>query len=200
MIATMCIMVARVTLSGTFSAVCPRYPAGMRTVVVGDRPAELETWLQQRRALGQDLFDEVWEGEHHVVPAPHGRHGRIDHQLARALGPRADAVGLYASGPLNLGGPDDYRVPDQAYLRRAEPALYNPTAALVVEIVSPGDETRRKEDFYFRAGVEELLIVDPEVQTVEWFTRGSDGFESTLTSSLFALSAVELATRLEWPA
>ena len=171
----------------------------MRTVVVGDRPVELETWLERRRALGQDLFDEVWEGEYHVVPAPHGRHGRIDHQLARILGPRADAAGLSASGPLNLGRPDDHRVPDQAYLRSAESALYNPTAALVVEIVFPGDETRAKMGFYFRAGVEELLIVDPEAQTVEWLKRGRDVFVPVPTSSLLVLSAAELATQLDWP-
>ncbi|MGH8929470.1 MAG: hypothetical protein ACRDZO_02230 [Egibacteraceae bacterium] len=44
----------------------------VRTVIAGKRPPEIESWLERRRALGQDLFDEVWEGDYHVGPAPHG--------------------------------------------------------------------------------------------------------------------------------
>src|SRR4051794_826348 len=40
---------------------------GMRTVLVGSPPAEVEAWLERRRQLGLDRFDEVWEGESHVV-------------------------------------------------------------------------------------------------------------------------------------
>lgn len=171
----------------------------MRTVLVGPPPAEVEAWLERRRVLGQDRFDEVWEGEYHVVPAPHGRHGRVDDQLARLLGPRADTAGLQGSGPLNIGRPDDYRVPDRAYLRTTGVDLYQPTAAIIVEIVSPGDETRRKFDFYYNAGVEELLIVDPEARTVEWFERGSDGFVPADGSRLLGLAGAELAAALRWP-
>lgn len=186
------------TLRHFLSALGTPYPGPVRTVVLG-KPPELAAWLERRRALGQDLFDEVWKGEYHVAPGPHGRHGRVDHQLARLLGPRADAAGLFSSGPLNLGRPDDYRVPDQAYLGSAEPALYNVTAAVVVEIVSPGDETRAKLDFYFGSGVEELLIVDPEARTVEWFGRGSEGFVPVPASVVLGLSAKELAATLAWP-
>jgi Uma2 family endonuclease len=172
----------------------------MRTVLLGQPPTEVKAWLERRRALGQDLFDEVWEGDYHVAPAAHGRHGRIDDQLARILGPRADAGGLYGSGPLNIGRPDDYRVPDRAYLRTASVDMYQPTAAIIVEIVSPGDETRRKFGFYYDAGVEELLIVDPEAQTVEWFSRGGDGFVAADASRLLGLSAAALVAELTWPA
>lgn len=171
----------------------------MRTVLVGSPPAEVEAWLERRRQLGLDRFDEVWEGEYHVVPGPHGRHGRVDHELVRLLGPRADEAGLYGSGPLNIGNPDDYRVPDQAYLRTPDVELYQPSTALVVEIVSPGDETRRKLDFYHRAGVEELLIVDPEAHTVEWFARAADRFVPTDHSQILGLSAAELAAAITWP-
>jgi Uma2 family endonuclease len=115
------------------------------------------------------------------------------------LGPRADAAGLYGSGPLNIGYPDDYRVPDQAYLRTPGVDMYRPSAALVVEIVSPGDETLRKLDFYHRAGVEELLIVDPEAHTVEWFERAADRFVPTDHSQLLGLSAPELDAAITWP-
>jgi hypothetical protein len=38
----------------------------MRTVVVGERPPELEALIQRRRQLGQDLYDEVrqWPAQH----------------------------------------------------------------------------------------------------------------------------------------
>jgi len=41
----------------------------MRTVLL-EPPAEVRAWLARRRELGQDLYDEVWEGEYHVAPAP----------------------------------------------------------------------------------------------------------------------------------
>lgn len=48
----------------------------MRSVVLGERPPELEEFLERRRALGQDGYDEVWEGEHHAAPgAPVARRG-----------------------------------------------------------------------------------------------------------------------------
>jgi len=46
----------------------------MRTVVVGERPRELAEWIERRRSLGQDLFDEVWDEEYHVVPGPSAEH------------------------------------------------------------------------------------------------------------------------------
>jgi hypothetical protein len=100
----------------------------MRTVLVGERPREVEELIERRRALGQDLFDEVWEGEYHLVPAPHGRHGQVDYQLARILGPLADQAGLRGSGPCNIGVADDYRVPDQAYLADVSPQTFYPYA------------------------------------------------------------------------
>ena len=70
----------------------------MRTLFVTDPPPVVEDWLAQRRALGQDRFDEVWEGEYHVAPYAHGRHGIVQHQLALVLGPFADRAGLRADG------------------------------------------------------------------------------------------------------
>src|SRR5262249_19108265 len=114
----------------------------MRTVLVGQPPVEVESFLGRRRALGQDLFDEVWEGEYHVVPAPHGRHGQVEYELVALLRPHAGRAGLRGSGPYNIGEPDNYRVPDQAYfLVETQPHTFNATAEIVVEIVSPGDES-----------------------------------------------------------
>ena len=133
----------------------------MRTVVLGEPPAPLAEWLDQRRRNGQDLFDEVWEGVYHVAPAPARRHGDVDDQLAALLRAPARSRELWPSGPLNIGEPGDYRVPDRAYLRDREMATFVRTAAVVVEIVSPDDETYAKFDFYAARRVEEVIVVDP---------------------------------------
>jgi Uma2 family endonuclease len=171
----------------------------MRTVLLDPPPAELEAWLEQRRARGQDLFDEVWEGEYHVAPSPHVRHGLVDDQLTVILSSRARTAGLLGSGPCNIGHPDDYRVPDHAYFRDRPGEIWNATAAIVVEIVSPGDESRNKLPFYHRAGVEEVLIVDPEVRLVEWFRRSDKDFDLTDRSDLLGISSAELAAAIDWP-
>jgi Uma2 family endonuclease len=171
----------------------------MRTVLLGEQPAPLRTWLEQRRALGLDRYDEVWEGEYHVAPEAHGRHGLVDHQLRFLLDGRARAAGLVGSSPLNLGRPDDYRVPDQAYLRKPATDVWNSTAAIVVEVVSPGDESYAKLGFYHRLGVEEVLIVDPLRQAVEWHGRNDEGFERTGASRLLAVTEADLAAEIDWP-
>ncbi|MFN8518153.1 MAG: Uma2 family endonuclease [Chloroflexota bacterium] len=172
----------------------------MRTTFVMDPPPIVEDWLAQRHAQGQDLYDEVWEGEYHVAAAPTNRHAQVQTRLVRLLGPRADSAGLLEVGPCNIGRPTDFRVPDLAFLRREEHPVWNPTAAIVVEVVSPGDESRRKFAFYHLRGVEEVLIVDPDARTVEWFVRASDAFVAADGSQILALSGAELADALDWPA
>ena len=61
----------------------------MRTALVGERAPRLRNLLQRRRAFGQDLFDEVWEGDYHIAPASHGRQGFVDFELAGILRPYA---------------------------------------------------------------------------------------------------------------
>ncbi len=171
----------------------------MRTVVLGEQPASLRTWLDQRRALGLDRYDEVWEGEYHVAPDAHGRHGDVAYQLVVLLHPRAEVVGLRGSDPLNLGTLNDYRVPDQAYLRERATQVWNPSAAIVVEVLSPGDESYAKFGFYHRLGVEEILIVDPLRHAVEWYQRLDDGFERAGASRLLSVDEATLTAEIDWP-
>lgn len=171
----------------------------MRTVVVGERPGVLQGWLEQRQRLEQDGRDEVWEGEYHVVPMAHGRHGDVDDQLAVLLRSPARAAGLWPSGSINIGDPDDYRVPDRAYRRDRDLVTFFPNAAIVVEIVSPGDETYAKLPFYARRGVEEVLIVDPLLQTVAWYTLEAGVLHPTARSALLDIASDELAGLIDWP-
>ena len=181
----------------------------MATVVLGERPAELESWLTRRRALGQDRHDEMWKGDYHVVPGPSAEHAVVDSRLARLLWPRAERAGLHMTTAFNLGESDDYRVPDGG-LHRAQPSgIFVPTAAMVVEVVSPADETFAKLRFYAQHAVGEVLVADPALRTVRiWQLRpglasGSrepePSYGETGRSDLLTISGSMLADELSWP-
>ncbi len=173
--------------------------AAVRAVVLDPSPPSFDAWLAERRRLGQDGYDEVWGGVYHVAPMAHGRQGRLQFHLPILLAEPADRAGLVGSGPVNIGQIGDFRVPDLVYLRPTEPVLYYATAALVVEIVSPGDETYQKFDFYFARWVEELLVVDPIEHSARWFVRGQSGFEPSPRSELLGLAAADLQAQIDWP-
>ena len=79
--------------------------------------------------------------------------------------------------------------------------IWHPTAALVVEIVTPGDETQTKLPFYAAHHVQELLIVDPDRRTSQWLTLGPDGnYRQAQGSAVIDLTAAELEARIDWPA
>lgn len=173
----------------------------MRTLLPDPPPAEFEQLLERRRRWGADTHDEVWEGVLHMNPAPHWRHADLQAQLIEALGPRARAAGLKPVAELNLGGPDDYRVPDGALTHPAGGELFNPTAALVFEVLSPGDETWTKLPFYAAHQVDELLIVNPDDHSVDWLALTASGeYEPVQRSRLIELGPAELTELLDWPA
>jgi Uma2 family endonuclease len=170
----------------------------MKTVVLGPPPMELAELIAHRRASGADLYDEVWEGEYHMAPAPSGAHADLDDQLATLLRPLAKRVRLFSSGPVNLGGPTNYRVPDRVVHRERPDGVWFSTAVVVVEIVSPDDETCEKLSFYAACGVEEALIVDPHDRSVAWLGL-SEGSYHPIGRSLLGITAGELAAQIEWP-
>ena len=173
----------------------------MPTLLLDPPPAELDALLERRKRLGQDGKDEVWEGVLHVVPAPGHRHARLAQQLAELLGPAARAVGLQPTiSGFNLGdSKDDFRVPDGGLHRPGAADMWHPTAALVLEILSPGDESWVKLPFYAAHHVDEVLIVDPDTRRAHWLGLTADGYEPIERSALIELGAADLAQRLDWP-
>ncbi len=171
----------------------------MKTVVLGRPSPEFEAVMARRRSLGQDLFDENWEGEYHVAPASHPWHGYVDNVLAELLGPLARAVGLVGTGPFNLGRADDYRVPDRGYHRGLPTEVWVPTAAIVVEVLSPDDETWEKFGFYARQGVDEICVADPVAAQLSWFTRDSTTYRAVEVSTLLGVAVSQLVSQIDWP-
>jgi Uma2 family endonuclease len=143
--------------------------------VVIDPPAAV---LAERARLGLDVFDEVWNGEYHMVPFPTNEHQRMELLLARAIHPVARAAGLEVRCELNLlpadaVGIEDVRVPDLVVFHPAvgeEEGVRGP-ASLVVEIRSPGDESFEKLPFFDRIGVGEVLIIDRDTKVVRRWAR-----------------------------
>lgn len=175
----------------------------MKSVVVLEPvPSEIEALIERRQALGQDRFDEVWEGVYHMTPGPNAAHALVDHELAAVLRPYARAVGLVGTTAFNLGEPDDYRVPDAGYHRGRPSGTYVPTAVIVVEILSPGDETYDKFDFYGAHGVEEIYVADPATRSFAIWERTGEGaspYHQTGTSALLDVSAADIAASVDWP-
>ncbi|MGI8413131.1 MAG: Uma2 family endonuclease [Solirubrobacteraceae bacterium] len=172
----------------------------MRTLILDPPPAELEALLESRRRRGADHHDEVWEGVLHMTPAPSGPHADVESQLHAVLRPLAGQAGLTMSGPFNLGETDqDFRVPDAGLHRSRPRATWHPTAALVVEVLSPGDESWQKLPFYAAHGVDELLIVDLAQRAVHWWVLEQGEYVQVRRSRLVALGPAELAGQIDWP-
>ncbi len=175
----------------------------MSTLILDPPPVEIEALIERRKRLDQDRHDEVWEGVYHMAPAPRNAHGYIQQQLAELLGPLARQVGLHPmlSGEFNIGEKEDFRVPDGGLFRYWEDVVWNPTAALAVEIVSPGDESWQKLSFYAAHHVEELLIVDPATHKVDWLglDESASEYRAIERSGLIGMGRDELAERIDWP-
>jgi len=173
----------------------------MPTLVLGAPPPELEALLERRRRAGVDRLDEVWQGVRHMVPGPSIEHADVSHQLAVLLDGPARAAGLRPTmSEFNLGASEhDFRVPDGGLHRPGATGVWHATAALIVEILSPGDESLEKLPFYALHDVDEVLIVDPTERTVTWLgLRGGD-YHRLQESGLIDLGPVELAEQLDWP-
>jgi Uma2 family endonuclease len=174
----------------------------MRTLLSDPLPTEVETMLERRRRLGQDRKDEVWEGVYHMVPAPSGEHSSVSAQTKRLLASPAADSQLHVTDDFNVGDSrEDFRVPDGGLHRDPPRGIWFPTAALVLEVLSPDDDTWQKLPFYAAHHVDEVLIIDPQEREVHWLgLTDAAGYEPIERSRLIDLGAAELARQIDWPA
>lgn len=91
--------------------------------------------------------------------------------------------------------PDSYRVPDLGSTRSRINEASVHTAALVIDIVSSGDETFEQLPHYAEFGVDEVIVVDPDSRSVRVFR----GTEEVVASEVLGISAAWLAAQLDWP-
>ena len=177
-----------------------KYHEGMRTVLVDPPPH----FLQERRRLGQDIRDEMWDGVVHVVPSPSTWHQHFAHRLGHVLFPLAEAQGLLATHETMLfrpGGDRDWRAPDLLYapFDHASERGIEGHAALVIEVRSPGDETYEKLPFYAGVGCREVLVIDRDTCVVELFRLYEGGEHARTTGSVELASLGATVTTIEGP-
>jgi Uma2 family endonuclease len=172
----------------------------MPTLILDPPPFEFEQLVERRRRLGQDRYDEIWNGVLHMNPSPSGAHADLMQQISELLAPLARAAGLFPRlTGVNIGTVDDFRGPDGVLQRERRSGIWHPTAALVVEVVSPGDETWQKLPFYAAHNVDELLIVDPQTRKLDWLGLRDGTYQPIERSGLIDLGVEQLGTLIDWP-
>jgi Uma2 family endonuclease len=141
-----------------------------------------EAFLEERRRLGHDRKDELWEGVLHMVPPASFIHGHRAVDIYNALRPIAAKRGLVAH-PDGLGvfapetDPASWRIPDASLTRPDQISVRGlEGAVLAIEVLSPNDESYAKLPFYARVGVREVWIVEPNTCEPEIFTVAEGRF------------------------
>jgi Uma2 family endonuclease len=135
-----------------------------------------EEWLHMPPV--EDGTDEVVNGELRFMPPTHYPHAEIIQRLLKRLSdqlPEKQVAILGSNFGLMISRePLTCRSPDLAVYWRdkmiVKDGLYWSPPGLVVEIISPSETKRRKEDKlsdYARIGVSEVWLVSPQGQTIE---------------------------------
>lgn len=129
-----------------------------------------EHFLEERHRLGHDKKDELWEGVLHMVPTPSRIHGSVTTGLAVALSRIAERRGMVVDGsiPGVYSSENNWRIPDVVVALPAHESKRGfEGAELVVEVLSPNDESRDKFPFYAKVGVREIWLVEPSNRATE---------------------------------
>jgi Uma2 family endonuclease len=161
-----------------------------------------EHWLEERRRTGGDRRDEVWAGVLHMVPQPTSRHLLTQRDLMFALGPIVAPLGLEVVFEISLfdrvQGDNNYRIPDIAVFspRDVSERGLEGHAELVIEVLSPRDESREKLPFYAACGVPEVWLLHPSTRAAEVYTL-VDGAYVLVPVVRGVIQAPRLAIELE---
>lgn len=165
------------------------------------RSSQVADWLHRRRELGQDRYDEVWQGTPYIAPLTSAEHGVAALQIMIALEDNARTAGLYSVGSFRIGTDDsDFRMPDGGWLRKMSTTSYPFTAAAVLEVLTPDDATMSKMPFYAQHEVAEVLVAHPTERWVHCYQRVSHHhYRVTAGSLVLGIGMSELAAKVRWP-
>lgn len=145
-----------------------------------DNPKLEARLLRRRRLSGADRYDEVWDGVYIMSPLANDDHQRLVTYFSTVL---QIVIGFPGLGEVRAGvnvsdretdWRTNFRCPDVAVklnggIAKIRKAHWFGGPDFAVEIVSPGDRSRRKFDFYAAIGTRELLIVDREPWSLELY-------------------------------
>ncbi|MBI1903089.1 MAG: Uma2 family endonuclease [Planctomycetia bacterium] len=145
-------------------------------------PCVQESFLEQRKRLGHDQYDEMWEGVLHMAPMPNMAHQDFESELEEYLKQTWGARhGGLVRHQINLTLPGageawlhNYRIPDLILISRDRIHIRHGSHCegppnVVIEIHSAGDESYEKLPFYAELGVPEVWIIHRDSKAVEIF-------------------------------
>jgi Uma2 family endonuclease len=133
--------------------------------------------IAERRRLGADRYDEMWNGIYVLQPTPIlwqqelvSELGAIFGEVVKRPGPGHVYLGANVSDR-RKGWEYNYRVPDLVVILNNSRAVdcrthFQGGPDFLVEIQSPGDDTEEKVPFYGKIGVRELLIIHRDKRTL----------------------------------
>jgi Uma2 family endonuclease len=166
----------------------------------------LDQWVEnrvkaEREVSGADRYDEVWDSVYVVMPPVDNEHQDVRSGLCVALHAAIEfdaRVHVYAGVNVSDrvdGWLSDVRVPDIAVVLSGSGAQdcgthYCGGPDFCAEIVSPGDRSRGKLDFYASVGVRELLMVDRQPWSLELYRLTRGRLESIGRSNLVKQAAL----------
>lgn len=131
-----------------------------------------ERMLAERRRLGIDKSDEMWEGVLHLVPPASERHQSLQAELVVALRPAARRHGWKVTTNTGvLASDDDYRVADVVVFSREAASHRGVDGApeVVIEVRSSHDETYEKVPWYLARGAKAVLVIDRDTLALQLY-------------------------------
>jgi Uma2 family endonuclease len=169
-----------------------------------------ERLIAERRALGLDKYDEVWDGVYIMAPWPNDEHQEIAAFLTRVLYEmiQENGLGKVRQGINLTDQPEDwtnnFRVPDVVVFLNAGNGVchdnfWTGAPDFAVEIVSEGEDPEAKFEFYGGLGTRELLLMHRDPWKLELYLPEPNGmrlWKSTGTNEQGIASAVDLTFSL----
>ena len=149
-------------------------------VLDGDVTREM---IRERRALGQDRHDEVWDGIYIMPPLPTNLHQSLVQRnavIVQSVVPEDAVVQPGANvSDRRKNWKKNYRVPDVLVVLKHGRAVDCGThwyggPDLLIEITSPGEDIFEKLPFYAGIQVREVLILHQNSREVQLFRLHGD--------------------------
>jgi Uma2 family endonuclease len=139
-----------------------------------DRADEL---IEERKRIGADRYDEVWDGVYVMPSMPTLKHQELVSDLDAVFTEVVKRAGLgkvYPGVNVSDRGADwkqNYRVPDLVVILKNSRAVSHSTHVqggpdFLIEIESPGDDSEEKFPFYGQIGVREMLLIHRDRRTL----------------------------------
>ena len=185
----------------------------MTAVILDERMTD--RLIAERRKLGLDHFDEIWDGVYVMSPPPNILHQKITDRLRAVLNacrphPTDTVVTGVAVSPLAADWEHNYRVPDVTVVLTGRRIVEHTThyqggPDLVVEVVSPGDRTLDKFELYAALGVREVLTVGrdsrmPMLYRLRRATRDYGRVRQVPSAGMPVQASKVLAAEFSWDA